>query len=115
IRQRPLIDIDRDPFARAIDHRPIAVAAHAAADIEKAQAAPIRRREMHRPAAELLLVFREEVAISAPFIAEPVGRSGLITPGLVDHQRHLLSSRAKRRPGFWSARSGLGPAGSPRP
>src|SRR5207302_710567 len=70
-----------------------------------------RAPEMHGPAAELLLIFREKVAISAPFIAEPVGRSGLITPGLVDHQRYLLSSRLSEGRDFRRRDGGLaGPA-----
>src|SRR5579863_4090951 len=60
LRQRALVDIDRAPLPRPILHRPKAVAAHPAADVEKALAAPLRGSQMHGPTAELLFVFRQD-------------------------------------------------------
>jgi hypothetical protein len=40
-RKRPLVDIDSATFPPAIGHRPVAIAVHAAADIEKALALPV--------------------------------------------------------------------------
>ena len=78
LRQGPLVDIDRAPLPRPVLHWPKAVAAHAAADIEKALAAPVPGREVHGPAAELLFVFRQDLAVGVPLVAEAVWRTGEI-------------------------------------
>ena len=70
---KPLVDINRAAFARPITHWPKAVAPHAAADVEKALPAPISRRQMDGPPAELLFVFGQDLGIGAPLIAETVG------------------------------------------
>src|SRR5205823_2774495 len=54
LRQGTLVDIDRAPLPGPVLHGPKAVAAHAAADVEKALAAPLTGCEMHRPTPELL-------------------------------------------------------------
>src|SRR5439155_7012040 len=75
-RQRGVVDIDRLPAGGTVGHRPITVAPGTAAQIEKCFAAPVFGPEMHRPIAELLLVFRAHLGITVPFIAEAVGRAG---------------------------------------
>ena len=71
--ERALVDVDGATPARPVSHRPEAVAAHTAADIEKALADPILRRQVDRPTAELLLVFGQDLGIGTPLIAETVG------------------------------------------
>src|SRR5216683_3122200 len=84
--ERALIDIDRAALARPVGHRPEAIAAHAAPDIDKAPAGPVPRREVDRPTTELLLVFGPDLGIGAPLIAETVGRTPQIAGSLVDQR-----------------------------
>ena len=69
-RQRRVIDIDRLAPRRAVGHRPMAVASHAATDIEKIAPLPVFGRERQRPGAELRLVFRSQLRVLGPLIAE---------------------------------------------
>ena len=60
--ERALINIDRAALACPVSHRPEAVAAHAAPNIEKALAVPILWREVDRPAAKLFFVLGHNLA-----------------------------------------------------
>jgi len=72
-RERPLVEIDSAAAARPVSHRPIAVAAHAAADIKKAFAAPIGWRYVDRPAAKLFFIFGQDFGIGVPLEAKTIG------------------------------------------
>src|SRR5271163_1619735 len=73
--ERPLVDIDRDTSGCTVFERPIAVPAHAAADIEKVLALPIRRLQRYRPPAKLLLMLGQYFSIDIPLVAKTVGRA----------------------------------------
>jgi|SRR5271165_5092011 len=88
--ERTLVDVDRTDPAGAVGHRPQAVAAHAAPDIEKALVPPILRRQVDRPTAKLLLV--------VPSPAYWRGRRGLIR--CVRSQPVLLCSLPEGRAVF---------------
>src|SRR5919197_1113742 len=66
--KRTLVDVDGVAATRPVGHRPIAVASHAAADVEKAPTLPICRGEVDRPAAKLLLVLRQDLGIGSPLV-----------------------------------------------
>ena len=72
-RKRALVDVDGTALARPVGHRPEAVAAHAAADIEKAFAPPILRCQVDRPTAKLLFVIGQDFGIGVPLLAKTVG------------------------------------------
>src|SRR5215472_7217316 len=68
-RERPLVEIGSAAATRSVGHRPVAVAAHAAADIEKALATPIAWGEVNRPATKLLFIFGQDLGIGGPLVA----------------------------------------------
>src|SRR5712692_1137063 len=96
LRQGTLVDIDRATLPCPVPHWPEAVAAHPAADIEKALAAPLRGGEVHRPAPELLFVFRQDLAVGVPLIAEAVRRTGEIACAGLDHGPSHCAAAAAR-------------------
>src|SRR5271165_613172 len=88
--ERPLVDIDRDTSGCTVCERPIAVPAHAAADIEKILALPIPRLQRCRPPAELLLMLGQNFSIEIPLVAETVGRTLEIATCVPGHSRAQL-------------------------
>ncbi len=85
--QRAIVDIDAEARRRSVGMWPVGIAADAAADVQESFSPPVVGIHAGRPAAELLLVHRQDLMKLVPGITESFRRSQGFDVSLLVHSR----------------------------